>query len=56
MRLEIDIGNNIFDNIIYKKNINEDKKIIKLPMVPEIYSPSAFDFYFQRLDKKIVTR
>lgn len=45
------IGNNIFDNLISKKNKFLNNRIIKLPVVPEIYSPSIFDFYFERFIK-----
>ena len=45
------IGNNIFDSLIDSKDIQINKKIIKLPLVPEIYSPSVFDFYFERFVK-----
>ena len=41
------IGNNIFDNLISKKNNFLNNRVIKLPVVPEIYSPSIFDFYFK---------
>ena len=41
------IGNNIFDNLITKKNNFLNNRVIKLPVVPEIYSPSIFDFYFK---------
>jgi glucosamine 6-phosphate synthetase-like amidotransferase/phosphosugar isomerase protein len=40
------IGNNIFDHIEDKSNNNKLPKIIKMPLVEEIYSPSLFDFYF----------
>ena len=45
------IGNNIFDNLIPKKDSFLKNRIIKLPAVPEIYSPSIFDFYFKRFIK-----
>ena len=45
------IGNNIFDNLIPKKDAFLENRIIKLPVVPEIYSPSIFDFYFKRFIK-----
>jgi glucosamine 6-phosphate synthetase-like amidotransferase/phosphosugar isomerase protein len=40
------IGNNIFDHIGEGFNNNKLSKIIKMPLVEEIYSPSLFDFYF----------
>ena len=40
------IGNNIFDNIEDKSNNTKLLKIIKMPLVEEIYSPSLFDYYF----------
>ena len=45
------IGNNIFDNLIQDKDNFLYKKVIKLPVVHEIYSPLIFDFYFKRFIK-----
>lgn len=45
------IGNNIFDNLISDKDNFLNNKVIKLPVVHEIYSPLIFDFYFKRFIK-----
>ena len=45
------IDNNMFDNLIPKSLVLDEKRIIKFPVVQEIYSPSIFDFYFKRFVK-----
>ena len=41
------LNNNIFDNLDLKNNIIQ-KRIFKLPTVPEVYSLSIFDFFFEK--------
>lgn len=45
------LGNNIFDNLISNNKFIHTNRVIKLPLVAEIYSPSIFDFYFERFIK-----
>ena len=43
------IDNNIFDHMEDDSNSARLPKVIKMPLVEEIYSPSLFDFYFNNL-------